>query len=233
MNAIAIAAAIQLIKQAKVEAAELPLSESVQACRPLNSLTALMKGNERFAAAWQANNESISMNERSQRMANLWLDKCFLSSNVLEEAQSPWASIITCADSRVAPEWIFDAAAGDLFVIRSAGNTPFDEGIASLEYSVAVLKSPLIMVLGHSNCGAVRAALANDPLTPLLEQLINPIRESLKTGETLESAIKSNAIATSRQLTARSESLATEVREGNLQIVVGYFDISSGNVSLV
>lgn len=89
------------------------------------------------------------------------------------------------------------------------------------------------MVLGHSNCGAVQAALSNDPLTPLFEQLVNPIRASLTPGETLENSIKVNASATSRQLTSRSDVLANAVKDGTLQIVVGYFDIGSGKVSLI
>lgn len=233
LNAFSLAAAIQLIQPPKAAAASSPLNESVRTCRPKDSLTALMNGNERFATAWQAKNKASNMNERSQRMANLWLDNCFLPSQLLQDEQSPWASIISCADSRVSPEWIFDATAGDLFVIRSAGNTPFTEGIASLEYSVEILKTPLIMVLGHSNCGAVQAALSNDPLTPLFEQLVNPIRASLTPGETLENSIKVNASATSRQLTSRSDVLANAVKDGTLQIVVGYFDIGSGKVSLI
>ena len=127
----------------------------------------------------------------------------------------------------------FDAAAGDLFVVRSAGNTPFDEGIASLEFGVAVLKTPLILVLGHSNCGAVQVARASKTLTPLFDQLIKPIRANLVPGDSLENAIKNNANATAQQLTTRSDVLANAVQSGDLQIVVGYFDVASGKVSIV
>ena len=225
--------AMQLIKSARAEAAFLEPKESARSCRPEDSLTALIAGNARFAAAWQAKNKATSLNERAQVMSNLWLDNCFLPASVLEASQSPWASIISCADSRVAPEWIFDAAAGDLFVVRSAGNTPFDEGIASLEFGVAVLKTPLILVLGHSNCGAVQAARASKTLTPLFDQLIKPIRANLVPGDSLENAIKNNANATAQQLTTRSDVLANAVQSGDLQIVVGYFDVASGKVSIV
>jgi len=120
-----------------------------------------------------------------------------------------------------------------LFVVRSAGNTPFDEGIASLEFGVAVLKTPLILVLGHSNCGAVRAARANHSLTPLFDQLIKPIQANLVPGDTLMSAIKTNAQATAEQLTTRSDVLANAVQAGQLQIEAGYFDIASGKVSIL
>ena len=233
LNAFGLAAAMQLIKPAKAEAAFLEAKESARSCRPDDSLTALIEGKARFAAAWQAKNTATSLNERAQVMSNLWLDNCFLPASVLEDSQSPWASILSCADSRVAPEWIFDAAAGDLFVVRSAGNTPFNEGIASLEFGVAVLKTPLILVLGHSNCGAVKAARSTDSLTPLFDQLIMPIRANLVPGDNLENAVKNNASATAQQLSARSDVLAKAVEMGNLQIVAGYFDIASGKVSIV
>jgi carbonic anhydrase len=233
LNAFGLAAAMQLIKPAKAEAAFLEAKESARSCRPDDSLTALIEGNARFAAAWQAKNTATSLNERAQVMSNLWLDNCFLPASVLEDSQSPWASILSCADSRVAPEWIFDAAAGDLFVVRSAGNTPFNEGIASLEFGVAVLKTPLILVLGHSNCGAVKAARSTDSLTPLFDQLIMPIRANLVPRDNLENAVKNNASATAQQLSARSDVLAKAVEMGNLQIVAGYFDIASGKVSIV
>ena len=233
LNAFGLAAAMQLIKPAKAEAAFLEAKESARSCQPDDSLTALIEGNARFAAAWQAKNTATSLNERAQVMSNLWLDNCFLPASVLEDSQSPWASILSCADSRVAPEWIFDAAAGDLFIVRSAGNTPFNEGIASLEFGVAVLKTPLILVLGHSNCGAVKAARSTDSLTPLFDQLIMPIRANLVSGDSLENAVKNNASATAQQLSARSDVLAKAVEMGNLQIVAGYFDIASGKVSIV
>ncbi len=233
LNAFGLAAAMQLIKPAKAEAALLASKESSRSCRPDDSLTALIEGNARFAAAWQAKNKATSLDERAQVMSNLWLDNCFLPASVLEDSQSPWASILSCADSRVAPEWIFDAAAGDLFVVRSAGNTPFNEGIASLEFGVAVLKTPLILVLGHSNCGAVKAARSHDSLTPLFDQLIMPIRSNLVPGTNLENAVKNNAIATAQQLSSRSDVLANAVQMGHLQIVAGYFDIASGKFSII
>ena len=233
LNAFGLAAAMQLIKPAKADAAFLAPKESARSCRPDDSLTALIEGNRRFAAAWQAKNKATSLSDRAQVMSNLWLDNCFLPASVLEDSQSPWASILSCADSRVAPEWIFDAAAGDLFVVRSAGNTPFNEGIASLEFGVAVLKTPLILVLGHSNCGAVKAARSTDSLTPLFDQLIMPIRANLVPGDNLENAVKNNASATAQQLSALSDVLAKAVEMGNLQIVAGYFDIASGKVSIV
>ena len=207
--------------------------ESPRSCRPVDPLSALSEGNARFAAAWQNKNSALSTRERAEAMSNLWIDNCYLPAAVLNQGQAPWATILCCADSRVAPEWIFDAAPADLFVIRSAGNTAFDEAVASMEYAVSVLGTPLIMVMGHSGCGAVSAARNSDPLTPLLEQLVPPIRASLNDDETLEASIKANAVQAAKRLTERSTLLNAAVSAGNLKIVVSYFDISSGSVSLI
>ena len=88
-------------------------------------------------------------------MASLWNQNCFVPTDSLSNRQAPWASVLCCSDSRVPPEWVFDAVPSDLFVVRGAGNTAFTEAIASLEYAVSVLGTPLILVMGHSNCGAV------------------------------------------------------------------------------
>ena len=153
--------------------------------------------------------------------------------DALAGGQRPWASVLCCADSRVAPEWIFACGAGELFEVRSAGNTAFDEGVASLEYAVAELAMPLILVMGHSGCGAVTAAMASAPLTPLLEDLVAPIRASLKPGADLAEAVRRNAAATAAALPQRSALLAQAVAEGRLTIQAAYFDIGSGDVSLV
>ena len=207
--------------------------ETPRSCRPDNPLQALKQGNERFAAVWQSKNRASTPEERSRVMASMWLDHCFLPASVLDGGQAPWATILTCADSRVSPEWIFDAAPSDLFVIRSAGNTAFDEAIASMEYSVEVLETPLIMVMGHSSCGAVGTARSSQPLSPLLERLVEPIRNCLSPEEDLESAVKSNAMNTAQQLTRKSELLRKAESENKLRIVVSYFNIGDGVVSLI
>jgi len=166
-------------------------------------------------------------------MAKLWQRDCFLSSDVLATGQAPWAAVLSCADSRVSPEWVFDAAPSDLFVVRSAGNTAFDNAVASMEFTVSALKTPLIMVMGHSGCGAVKAARNDASLTPLLEQLVTPIRTSLTAGDDLEAAVKGNARFTAKQLTKRSQALSDAVTKGALNIVASYFDIQSGQVTLL
>jgi len=208
-------------------------TENVRSCRPNDPLGALLQGNDRFATAWRQENLATNLTERASAMAGLWTNNCYLPADLLSKSQAPWAAILCCADSRVSPEWIFAAAPSDLFVIRSAGNTAFDNAIASLEYCVAVLETPLIMVMGHSACGAVQAARDDAPLTPLLEQLVTPIRASLTPEESLEAAIAGNARYAAEQLTKRSQVLADAVANGNLTIVVSTFDIQTGQVTLL
>ena len=216
-----------------IQMAAIPADETPKSCRPEDPLATLIEGNKRFAAAWQKKNQATTMAARAAAMAGLWQSDCFLSADVLATGQAPWAGILSCADSRVSPEWVFDAAPSDLFVVRSAGNTAFDDAIASMEFAVSALKTPLIMVMGHSACGAVAAARNTNPLTPLLEQLVTPIRSSLTTGEDLEAAVKGNARYAAKQLTKRSPVLADAVKEGRLTIVASYFDIQPGTVTLL
>ena len=211
----------------------IPVDENPRSCRPKEPLATLIEGNQRFAKAWQQNNQATTMAARADAMAELWQRDCFLSSDVLANGQAPWAAVLTCADSRVSPEWVFDAAPSDLFVVRSAGNTAFDDAVASMEFTVSALQSPLIMVMGHSACGAVKAARNDAPLTPLLEQLVTPIRASLTAGDDLEAAVKSNTRFAAKQLTTRSQLLANAVTKGSLTIVASYFDIQSGQVILL
>ena len=228
-------------ESAKAEAAPIPdfgisallADETPRSCRPEDPLAALMDGNKRFVAAWRQKNQATTMAARAEAMAGLWQHDCFLSADVLSTGQAPWAGILSCADSRVSPEWVFDAAPSDLFVVRRAGNTAFDDAIASMEFTVSALNTPLIMVMGHSACGAVNAARNDAPLTPLLEQLVSPIRSSLTPGEDLEAAVKGNARYTAQQLSQRSTVLAEAVNKRQLKIVASYFDIHSGTVTLL
>jgi len=117
--------------------------------------------------------------------------------------------------------------------VRSAGNTAFAEGIASLEYAVAQLQVPLIVVMGHQSCGAVTAALADQPLTPLLEELVTPIRASLQPGDDLSLAIQHNAAAAARQLSERSAVLRDAVAARKLTIQPLYFDLETGFATVI
>ncbi|MEB3200158.1 MAG: carbonic anhydrase [Synechococcaceae cyanobacterium] len=214
--------------------ADRALRRALTACRPQGEpLQALLAGNRRFAEAWQASAGELASAERGARMAAIWQDTCQLDPEALARGQRPWAAILACADSRVAPEWIFDLGPGELFEARSAGNTAFGAGIASLEYAVQALEVPLIAVMGHQACGAVTAAMADRPLTPLLEELVQPIRASLRPGDDLSQAIQGHARAAARQLTERSALLAEAVERGRLRIQPLYFSLETGLVTAI
>ena len=198
-------------------------------CIPNDPLEALMAGNRRFAEAWRQGKQNDGTPPRTADPD----PRCFNSPRALVTSQHPWATVLTCSDSRVSPSWVFDTTPGELFVIRNAGNTAFTEAIASVEYSVSVLKTPLLMVMGHSGCGAVTAAMDTNPLTPSLDRLIQPIRENINGSSDLEDAVKRNALASASTLIQRSAVLAEAKASGALKLVVGCFQLNSGVVSLI
>jgi carbonic anhydrase len=154
--------------------------------------------------------------------------------------QNPPVTIFSCADSRVPPELIFGRAIGDLFVVRVAGNVagPFD--IASIEYAIAHDWTKLIVVMGHEDCGAVKAALdPEDPSTPSLVALVQRIRESFVgwptwTGpDRTEKAIKANARSSAAYLLAHSAVIRKAVLEHHVGLIVAYYNLKSGRVEEV
>ncbi|MCY4359130.1 MAG: carbonic anhydrase [Cyanobacteria bacterium MAG APA_bin_95] len=209
--------------------------EPLGACAPAGDpLQALLDGNARFVDFESRYQQASSQAARQRLLADYWQDNCHLVSAVLQKGQAPWAGIITCADSRVPPSWIFDVNPGQLFVVRSAGNTAFDDGVASMEYAVANLGVSLIMVLGHSGCGAVSAALGDQPLTPLLEQLVQPIRAAVPRGvHGLAQAVEHNTRSAAESLTVKSRLLARGVEAGTLKIYGAVYDIANSRVQLV
>ncbi|MFM7085888.1 MAG: carbonic anhydrase [Cyanobium sp.] len=210
------------------------LRAQLELCHPQGDpLEALLAGNRRFAALWQSTAGELEPRERMARLAALWSDNCQPDPSALARGQRPWAAVLTCADSRVPPEWLFDVGPGELFDVRSAGNTPFHAGIASLEYAVAELAVPLILVLGHSGCGAVTAAMGEAPLTPLLQELVDPIRACLKPGMDLQAAIAANARATAAALPQGSALLAEAVAQRRLKVAAATVEIGSGAVTLL
>ena len=209
------------------------LPDGLQACKPKGDrLEQLLAGNRRFAQVWQAA-RSADLAERRRLFSGLMQEDCFLDPKVLASGQQPWSALLTCADSRVAPELMFGVSPGEMFEVRSAGNTAFNAGIASLEYAVAELQVPLIVVMGHSGCGAVKAAQSSEPLTPLLEELVQPIRSALQPGDSLSQAIRTNAAAAARALPQRSAALRTALASGGLRIQPLYFDLATGLVSVL
>ena len=208
------------------------LLERLQACTPQDPLRRLQEGNVRFAAAWRAA-AAATDEQRMEPLSTLWSHTCQIAPQALAQGQRPFAAVLSCADSRVDPGWLFDCAAGELYQVRSAGNTAFDQAIASLDYAVGVLGVSLVLVLGHSGCGAVQAAISDAPLTPLLEDLVQPIRAQLRSGDDLTQAVERNARHVAAQLTAGSALLQDAVAAGRLTIRSAYCDIGSGVVTLL
>src|SRR5690554_2066441 len=146
----------------------------------------------------------------------------------LAAGQAPFAAILACADSRVAPELVFDQGPGDLFVVRIAGNFVTDYVLASLEYAVASLNVPLIMVMGHSGCGAVGAALAQvregatfpgtiGSLASRIRPALDELGRDLPT-HSLDEAVAANTRRAAQELSTEESVLPQRLNEGRLQI---------------
>jgi len=160
----------------------------------------------------------------------------------LVQGQNPFASILSCADSRIAPEYAFDSGRGDLFVCRVAGNFANDESIASFEYAIAILNVPLLMVLGHRSCGAVDAAIKsirdNTTLPGHLPSLVSALSPAVKaaeglSGNLLDNAIKQNVILNVEKLKAATPIIDKAVAEKKVRIVGGVYNLDDGRVELL
>jgi carbonic anhydrase len=160
----------------------------------------------------------------------------------LAGGQNPYAAILSCADSRIAPEYAFDSGRGDLFVCRVAGNFANDESVASLEYAVAVLNVPLILVLGHDSCGAVDAAIKslkdNTTLPGHMPSLVAGIAPAVKAvsqqaGDTLPNAIRQNVIDNVGKLASATPILSAAVEQKKLKVVGGIYRLKDGRVDMV
>jgi carbonic anhydrase len=154
----------------------------------------------------------------------------------LTSGQQPYAAILGCADSRVPPEIIFDARLGELFIVRIAGNI-VDEAIAgSLEYAAGHLHVPLIMVLGHSDCGAVKATIENKLSAKNISAITSVIKSSLIKDDNQLSSVNSTARANAGNMVRKlreSSVLQTLVSKNELMIVAGFYDLETGAVELL
>ncbi len=160
----------------------------------------------------------------------------------LSTGQNPYAAILSCADSRIAPEYCFDTARGDLFVCRIAGNFASDEMTASLEYAVQVLNTPLILVLGHGACGAVDATIKSvkDGTTlpghlPSLVAAIKPAVDAAKgdSGDMLTNAIRRNVLLNVDKLKNAAPILKSFADDKKIRVVGGVYELKSGKVELL
>jgi carbonic anhydrase len=156
----------------------------------------------------------------------------------LVDSQSPHTIVLGCSDSRVPPEHIFDQGLGDLFVVRVAGNVIDDIVLASIEYAAEHLHTPLLIVLGHTNCGAVVAALQEDELDGHLPSIAQAIEEAVESsrdaeGDTLDLVIRTHARITAKHLKDSQPILKELVERGELMVVATYYNLDSGVVEIL
>ena len=184
---------------------------------PEAALNELIAGNERFAA---------------DRLTSIEHDLKILKEDTLEK-QEPFAAVLACADSRVPVELVFDQTIGHLFVTRVAGNIVTPEIIASLEYGVAILGVMVLVVLGHSNCGAVKAAMKAEAVPGQISTLYPPLRRAVEqSGGSFEQAITANAKIQAELLRTSSTVIREAVKTEKLKVHAGVYDLASGKVTL-
>ena len=190
----------------------------------------------------QALAELLDGNRRFVTAKRTYPDQSIQVRRELSTAQKPFAVVLTCSDSRVPPEVVFDQGLGDLFVVRLAGNIVDQAVRGTIEYAVEELSTPLIMVLGHQSCGAVAATLKalQPPFAKpagevgTLVAAIAPAVEAAKgrPGDLLDNAVRANAIQSAAQLRTTSE-LTTSLDSGAVKLVVGYYSLQDGTVSII
>lgn len=189
---------------------------------PDAALKRLMDGNQRF------------MQLKGEHPGQSWA-----RMKQVAKAQHPFAALLSCADSRVPPEILFDAGLGDLFDIRVAGNIVIPEVLGSLEYAADILDTPLIMVLGHERCGAVTAAVQSEVLPGNIDSFVKAIKPAiLKTKDEssedpVDQAVIANVQYQIKKLKQNSTLLSQRLLDGKLKIVGGRYDLDTGEVTLI
>lgn len=177
----------------------------------------LTAGNERFVAG---------------KLTSFELDLKILREKTVEK-QEPFAAILACADSRVPVELIFDQSIGHLFVARVAGNMMTPEIIGSLEYGVAVLGVKAIMVLGHGKCGAVSAAMKGQEVPGQISALYQHMMPAIREIGDIEAAVKANASFQAQLLRESSTVIAKAIKDDQVRVAAGYYDLGSGRVTVL
>jgi carbonic anhydrase len=185
---------------------------------PRAALDELIAGNKRFLSG------RFSAHEQDLRILR----------QRTEQKQQPFAAVLSCADSRVPVELVFDQTIGQVFVTRIAGNVATSEIIASLEYAAAVLGTKAILVLGHSHCGAVKAAIEGKAVPGAVSALFPHLQPAVdRAGSDVELAGKANARLQAALLRRSSVVLSSMVKAGNLLVVAGYYDLGTGAVEIL
>ncbi len=185
---------------------------------PDAALAELMEGNKRFTTG------KLTAHDQ---------DLGILKQHTAEK-QEPFAAVLSCADSRVPVELVFDQSIGHIFVTRVAGNVITPEIIGSLEYGAAVLGTKVILVMGHANCGAVSATIKGKGVPGQISALFPHIQPAVdQAGPNLEAATKANAKIQATLLSQASTVVSGLIKEGKLKVVAGYYELSTGAVTLI
>lgn len=187
---------------------------------PDQVISELMRGNQRFI-------RQITTNR----------DRDILRLREVSEAQSPFACILTCADSRVPPEIIFDRGLGDLFVVRDAGNIATPGEIGSLEYGALVLGAKAIIVMGHQDCGAVRAAMKLGATSGFIGSIVNEILPAIQISRQQEGDLVYNSIISNiilqKQKIQTSPVISKLIQENKIKVVGAYYNLQNGKVDIL
>ena len=188
-----------------------------------DALRRLSSGDKRFAAGNSEEPHGAALIERRHTLA---------------KDQKPFAVIVSCSDSRVPPELVFDATLGDLFVVRTAGEVVDAVALGSIEYAVEHLGTRLIVVMGHQRCGAVSAAVSGATETgdiPNVLKAIVPAVEETKgqSGDQIDNAVRANARDIAKRLQSAGPILPPLVKAGELKIVAAYYSLDTGQVELL
>jgi carbonic anhydrase len=223
LGALGLGFAASGLSKNTLAASSIPKQENM--LTPDAALARLMQGNGRYVKGSETTNSFTTV------------------SKALASGQNPYACILGCADSRVSPELAFDENQGDLFITRVAGNFVTPEILASLEYGTAVLNAQLIMVLGHTSCGAIGAAIKaveKDESFPghiqtLTTALSPAIRKASakKTQDLADLATRENIRLNVLKLRQATPILSKRVRDGQLKVVGGLYDIKTGRIELI
>ena len=188
-----------------------------------DALKRLLDGNARFVAG---KSDELNGSKLIERRAALTKD------------QKPFAVIVSCSDSRVPPELIFNVGLGDVFVVRTAGEVVDAVALGSIEYAVEHLGSSLIVVLGHQQCGAVAAAVSGANETGKIPDVLKAIAPAVeetkgKPGDPIDNAVRANAVDIAKHIQSTGPILAPRVQSGNVKVVAARYDLDTGGVELL
>jgi carbonic anhydrase len=210
-------AAVGLASQLRLKAVVPEASAAPLTRTPEGAVRELRDGNQRYASS------HLTSPQRDLRQ---------LRASTVDE-QKPFAAVLACADSRMPVELVFDQSIGQLFVVRIAGNVVTPEIVASLEYAVAVLGVNALLVLGHSHCGAVKAAMTTDVTPGQISSLYPYLRPAVdKAGGDVEKGVAVNAVQQAHLLRTSSTVIAKALAARTLDVVSGVYDLGTGRVAL-